>query len=192
MPEAGDKRQFFRINDEVDLYYRKIDCQEAIEVSHIVENVVTSTTYPQITAALEKDMSGLLKRIETTQPDVAEYLKLLDYKANLLAECLLRQSDLLRQKNTCQVNLSASGLAFGSEHALHEGDFLQLRILLLASRTLVTTCCRVIQCRSNPAYDQRYPYVLSVDFLNMKEADRELIIRHVLKRQMAQISGQET
>lgn len=188
MAEAGDRRRFFRINDEVDLYYRKIARQEATGASHIDENVLTSEALPQIMDAVEQDMSDLLKRIEmTTQPDVARYLKLLNYKVDMLAECLWRQNDLVREKNSCHVNLSASGLAFGSEHALSEGDYLELKILLPASRALVTTCCRVIQCRQNPSTDQRYPYVVSVDYLNMKEDDRELLIKHVIKRQLTQI-----
>lgn len=191
MPEAGDRRRFFRINDEVDLFYRKIARQEAGEASHIDENVLTSDALPQIMAAVEQEIHGLLRRIETAQPEIAAYLKLLNYKVDILAECLLRQNDLAREKNSYHVNLSASGLAFGSEQALHEGDFLELKILLPASRALVTTCCRVVQCRQNPVNDQRYPYVVSVDYLNMKEEDRELLIKHVIKRQMAQLREQK-
>lgn len=191
MPEAVDRRRFFRVNDEVDLYYRKIARQEASEASRIDENVLTSDALPQIMDALEQEMNAVLKRIEATQSDVAEYLKLLNYKADMLAECLSQQNALVREKNSCHVNLSASGLAFGSEQALHEGDFLEVKILLPASRALVTTCCRVIQCRQNPSNDQRYPYVVSVDYLNMKEEDRELLIKHVIKRQITQIREQK-
>lgn len=191
MPEAGDRRRFFRINDEVDLYYRKIAQQEACEASHIDENVLTGDALPQIMEAVEQEMNGILKRIETAQPEVAQYLKLLDYKIDMLAECLLHQNDLVREKNSYHVNLSASGLAFGSEQVLDEGDFLELKILLPASRALVTTCCRVIQCRQNPSHESRYPYVVSVDYMNMKEEDRELLIKHVIKRQLAQLREQK-
>ncbi|MDD1612437.1 MAG: PilZ domain-containing protein [Methylococcaceae bacterium] len=191
MPETGDRRRFFRINDEVDLYFRKIARQEATGSSHIDENVLTSDALPQIMDAVEQEMNGLLKRIEVAKPDIAEYLKLLNYKVDMLVECLWRQNDLVREKNSYHVNLSASGLAFGSEHSLNQGDYLELKILLPASRALVTTCCRVVQCRQNPAIDQRYPYVVSVDYMNMKEEDRELLIKHVIKRQMAQIREQK-
>lgn len=191
MLEAGNRRRFFRINDEVDLYYRKIARQEATGDSHIDENVLTSNALPQIMQAMEQEMNGLLKRIETVQPDVAAYLNLLNYKVDMLAECLTRENNLIREKNSYLVNLSASGLAFGSEQALSEGDFLELKILLPASRALVTTCCRVIRCRQNPADDQPYPYVVSVDYMNMKEEDRELLIKHVIKRQMAQLREQK-
>lgn len=191
MPEAGDRRRFFRINDEVDLYYRKIAQQESEEVSHIDENVLTGEALPQIMAAVEQEMHGLLKRLETAQPEVAQFLKLLNYKVDMLAECLLHQNDLVREKNSYHVNLSASGLAFGSEQALNEGDFLELKILLPASRALVTTCCRVVQCRQNPSPEQRYPYVVSVDYMNMKEEDREILIKHVIKRQLAQLREQK-
>jgi hypothetical protein len=191
MPEAGDRRRFFRINDEVDLYYRKIARQEASELSHINENVLTGDALPQIMEAAEQEMNGLLKRIEAAQPEVAQYLKLLNYKVDMLAECWLQQNDLIREKSSCYVNLSASGLAFGSEQPMNEGDFLELKILLPASRALVTTCCRVIQCRQNPSREQSYPYVVSVDYMNMKEEDRELLIKHVIKRQLAQIREQK-
>ncbi|WP_024299796.1 PilZ domain-containing protein [Methylomicrobium lacus] len=191
MPEAGDRRRFFRINDEVDLYYRKIAGQEAAGVSHIDENVLTGDALPQIMAAVAQEMNGLLKRIETAEPDVAGYLKLLNYKVDMLAEFLSRQHDRAGEKNACHVNLSASGLAFGSELPFNEGDYLEVKILLPASRAQVTTCCRVVQCRQNPENDPRYPYIVSVDYLNMKEEDRELLIKHVIKRQLAQIRGQQ-
>ncbi|EIC28722.1 MULTISPECIES: PilZ domain-containing protein [Methylomicrobium] len=187
MPEAGDRRRFFRINDEVDLYFRKIVAQEAREDSYIDENVLTSAALPQIMAAVEREMDSLMARIEAARPETAEYLKLLNYKVDILAQCILNQSDLAREKNSYQVSLSASGLAFGSEQALSEGDFLELKILLPASRALVTTCCRVVQCRRNPVKEQRYPYVVSVDYINMKEEDREVLVKHVVKRQLAQI-----
>jgi hypothetical protein len=190
MPEAGDRRRFFRINDEVDLYYRKIARQEAGEASHIDENVLTGDALPQFMEAVKQEMSGLLKRIESAQPDVSRYLQLLDYKIDALAECLVHQHDLDREKNSYHVNLSASGLAFGSEQAMNEGDFLELKILLPASRALLTTCCRVVHCRQNPSHEPRYPYVVSVDYMNMKEEDRELLIKHVIKRQLAQLREQ--
>jgi hypothetical protein len=187
MSETGDRRRFFRINDEVDLYFRKIAEQEAQEVSHIDENVLTGSALPQIMAAVDQEMDGLLKRVAAAQPEAAQYLKLLNYKIDMLVQCLLHQDDLAKEKNSCYVNLSASGLAFGSEQALNEGDFLELKILLPASRALVTTCCRVVQCRLNPSKEQRYPYVVSVDYMNMKEEDREILIKHVIKRQLAQL-----
>jgi hypothetical protein len=191
MPEARDRRRFFRINDEVDLYYRKIAAQEAREASYIDENVLTDAALPQIMAAVEREMNSLLKRLEAAQPEAAQYLKLLNYKVDILAQCFLNQSDLGREKNSYQVNLSASGLAFGSEQPLSEGDFLELKILLPASRALVTTCCRVIQCRRNLVKEQRYPYIVSVDYMNMKEEDRDVLIKHVINRQLAQIREQK-
>jgi hypothetical protein len=191
MSEAGDRRRFFRINDEVDLYYRKIARQEAGEASHIDENVLTGDALPQLMEAVGQEMNGMLKRIEVAQPDIAQFLKLLNYKVDMLAECMLQQNVLAREKNSYQVNLSASGLAFGSEQALSEGDFLELKILLPASRALVTTCCRVIRCRQNLSYESRYPYVVSVDYMNMKEEDRGLLIKHVIRRQLAQLREQK-
>ncbi|MGR8940083.1 MAG: PilZ domain-containing protein [Gammaproteobacteria bacterium] len=187
MPVTEERRRFFRIDDEVDLYYRKIAQQAACGASHITENVLTTDALPQIMEAVSAELDGLLKRIEKTQPDIANCLKLLNYKLDMLNECVWRQYELVKEKNSYHVNLSASGLAFGSEQAFNEGDYLELKILLPTSRALVTTCCKVIQCRHNPANDQRYPYVVSVDYVNMKEEDRELLIKHVIKRQLAQI-----
>lgn len=187
MQEAGDRRQYFRIDDEVDLYYRTIDPQQSPSNSQVTENILTDEALPQIMAATARDMHGLLKHIESTQPDIAAYLQLLNYKVDMLTDCVLRQHGHSSKHPPCQVNLSASGLAFASERELQYGEHLEMRIVLPASRALVTTCARVVQCRSNPDFDPKHPYLVSVVYLNMSEEDREVLIKHVIKRQMAQI-----
>lgn len=188
MEITENRREYFRIDDEVDLNYRIIDGREAAESSsHITENILSGCTLSTALDIISEESTRLLYRIEKSQPDLAHFMKLLDKKIDLLAQAIVMQDSQADKKNTCEINLSASGLAFNSDEALDVGVFLELKMLLVSVGALIVTCCKVIHCKKNQPGDGRPAYLISVDFVNMKEQDQELLIKHLVKRQMRQI-----
>ncbi|WP_165917825.1 MULTISPECIES: PilZ domain-containing protein [Methylomonas] len=85
-----------------------------------------------------------------------------------------------RENDTLNVNISASGIAFTSKDALQAGDYLLLRILLLSSMTAIMTCCKVVYCKpSNPYENDRYPYLIGAQFVNLTSEDTALLNKHI-------------
>jgi PilZ domain/C4-dicarboxylate anaerobic carrier len=87
-----------------------------------------------------------------------------------------------RENDTLNVNISASGIAFTCANELKAGDYLMLRILFLSSMTVVMTCCKVVYCKSsNPYENNRHPYSIGTQFVNMTTEDSALLNKHVNK-----------
>ncbi|CAD6872111.1 PilZ domain-containing protein [Methylomonas fluvii] len=96
------------------------------------------------------------------------------------------------ENDTLNVNISASGIAFTSKDSLQAGDYLMLRILLLSSMTAITTCCQVVHCKpSNPYENDRYPYLIGAQFVNLTPEDTALLNKHIdkTKKQQRAVNG---
>ncbi len=96
------------------------------------------------------------------------------------------------QNDTLNVNISSSGIAFTCMEELKAGDNLLLRILFLSSMTAVMTGCKVIYCKpSNPYENNRHPYSIGAQFINMTEEDTALLNQHVsiIRKQQFIIKG---
>ena len=92
-----------------------------------------------------------------------------------------------KEKDTRNANLSASGLAFDCDEALAIGDYLEIKMLLVSCMAVIITYGKVIYCKEQKQKNDQFPYIIGVDYVNMKDQDRELLIKHVVKRQMQQI-----
>jgi c-di-GMP-binding flagellar brake protein YcgR len=187
MANTNNRRRHFRIDEVVELNYKVIDVKEAAVSSHITDNVLSASSLAAALEAVSKESARLLRRLERSQPETGQYLKLLEDKIDLLAQAVLMQAGRSVNKNTSEINLSASGLAFQSDEMLAAGAFLELKMLFVSFRVLIVTCGKVVDCKKNQSGDSRFPYRVSVDFVNMKEQDRELLIRHLVRRQSQQI-----
>jgi len=87
------------------------------------------------------------------------------------------------ENDTLQANISAGGIAFTCREELLPGDYLQLRILLLASLTTISTHGKVVYCKpSNPYENDRFPFTVGARFVNLTDADKALINRHIDSR----------
>lgn len=92
-----------------------------------------------------------------------------------------------QENDTLNVNISSSGIAFTGKEELKAGDYLMLRILLLSSMTVVTTCCKVVYCKpSNPYENDRYPFSIGARFINITAEDTALLDRYVTARKKQQ------
>ncbi|WP_020564122.1 PilZ domain-containing protein [Methylosarcina fibrata] len=191
MVRAENRRQYFRIEDTVELNYRIIDEQDVTESSQNAHNILNECTLSSLLDSISEETGKLLHRMEKSHPDVTPLLKLLDSKIDLIAQSVMLQINPEDKKNTRAINLSASGLAFHSDKAIEPERFLELRLMLLSFRVLMVTCGRVVQCTLEPESPGGSPYLISADFISMREQDRDLLIQHLVKRQIQQIKAKK-
>lgn len=187
MTQTEDRRRFFRIDDEVNLFYKKIDEKLVIEPHHLSENVLNSCSLSTALAAVSQESAVLLHRLEKSEPDVADYLRIIDTKIELLAQAVMMQGFQFKENETCNVNISATGMAFNCEERLEEGDYLEIKMLLVSSMAVIVTYGRVVYCRKSESDDSQHPHFIGVNFINMKDEDREMLIKYVVKKQLHQI-----
>jgi hypothetical protein len=182
-----ERRGFFRIDDEVNLFYKKIDEQLVAEPHHVSDNILNSCSLSTALEMVSQESGLLLHRIEKSLPDVADYLRLLESKIDLLAQAAMMQGFQFKESDTRNINISATGMAFNCEDAFKQGDYLEIKMLLVSSMTVIVTYGKVVYSKNNQSKDSQYPYFVGVDFIDMKDEDRELLIKYVVKKQLQQI-----
>ncbi len=187
MTKIDDRRGFFRIDDEVNLFYKKIDGKLVTEPHHVSDNVLSSCSLSTALEMVSQESAMLLHRLEKNQPDVADYLRILDAKIELLGQAIMMQGFQFKENDTRNVNISATGIAFNCEAELKQGDYLEIKMLLVSGMAVIVTYGRVIYCKHSEAGDSQYPNFVGVDFINMKDEDREMLIKYVVKKQLQQI-----
>ncbi|PLY14288.1 MAG: hypothetical protein C0631_11560 [Sedimenticola sp.] len=179
-----DRRRYFRIEDSVNLSYQVIRAEELPErLARLESELDSDFTVMSSLAAVSQQMSGILHKIEASQPDIASYLKALDKKVDILGRALLIQNSDISEHATNQVNLSASGVAFQAAEALVEGTLLELRLLLFPSFTGIMTFAEVIGCQPLAQRENDFSHSIRVNFTHLRESDRDVIIGHVIRKQ---------
>ncbi|MGZ8236975.1 MAG: PilZ domain-containing protein [Methylobacter sp.] len=187
MTKAEDRRGFFRIDDEVNLSYKKIDEKQLHEPHPVSDNILNSCSLSTALETVSQESATLLHRLDKVLPEVADYLRLIDTKIDLLAQAITMQGFQVKENNTRKVNISATGIAFNCEEALKDGDYLEIKILLTSCMRVIVTYGRVVHCQNSPSNDSHCPYFVGVNFIDMKEEDREMLIKYVVKEQLQQI-----
>ncbi len=97
----------------------------------------------------------------------------------------------MKENETRNANVSVSGLGFECNEQLKVGQYLEIKMLLVHSTVVITTYAKVIHCSKNPDTASNYQYVIGLDYVNMKESDRDLLSKHVAKKQLQQIRQQK-
>lgn len=162
-----NRRLAFRIYQRANLFYHKIDRNLSIQNSPDREPVALITRASQ----RQTEIGGI-----SDDPSF---------------EAMLPASESL-ENDTLNVNIGAGGIAFTCKEKLQAGDYLQARILLLSNMTKITTCCKVVFCKSsNPYENDRYPYLIGARFVNLAAADQDLLNSYLEKcrRQQFVLNG---
>jgi hypothetical protein len=117
---------------------------------------------------------------------VADFLKILEQKIDLVARALLSSETDMASQRTSHVSLSASGLAFDVDTGFNVGDVLELKMILPPALVGIIAFGRVVYCKQNRD-EVLPPFHVAVDFIGLRERDRELLIRHIVKKQLQQL-----
>jgi hypothetical protein len=185
LPEHDERRSYFRINDRVKLTYRSVSEDE---LPALLERLKTGAgsnfTVMSSFTSMSQQMVVQLRRIEGATPDVAACIKILDRKLNILGRAFLLQEEDVSNQVSKAVNISAGGMAFNSSELYKKDDVLELKLLLLPDMTGMLLYANVIECTKSEESDNAdEPYFVRVCFSGIREPDRDILIRHVLKRQ---------
>lgn len=182
--ESAERRNFFRIDDSVSMSYQQIAEQELdTRIGNMEREVEGNFTVMGSIASINQNMAGILHRIEGNEPDIAEYLKAINNKIDILGRALLATANDIAEQPAQPVNLSASGMAFYTAKPIEHGVVLELRLLLMPSFTGIITFCEVVGCDQVDDAGEGFSFFTRVNFTHMREKDRDLLIRHVIKRQ---------
>jgi len=187
MPLVDERRRFFRVDDEINLFYKKVEYGSINKPAESNGDLLNSCSLAAALDTLNQESQVVLARVERSNVDIADYLKIMDKKINLVARSILMDSTELVDEQSRSVSLSASGVAFECEELLAEGDLLEIRLLLASSMAVIVCYGDVVYSHKKTEAGSKFSYVTGAAFKEIKEQDRELLIKHVVKRQMQQI-----
>ena len=179
-----ERRGYFRIEDAISLSYQTVapDLLDK-KLEQLESGLDTDFTVMSSLALITQEMAGVLRKIDVQSPDMARYLSALDRKIDLLGRALLAQTSDLSEQPAQAVNISASGMSFSATNPLEVGSILELKLLLLPSFTGVLTYSEVITCEQEDSPSENAGYHVRVNFSHLREADKDVLIKHVLYRQ---------
>jgi hypothetical protein len=182
-----EKRRYFRVNDTINLLHKVIDEKAGEQNSHVSKDVLSNCTLMSAMDVLAQETHSLLSRLERRDSELSEFLRLIDTKINLIAQAVSIKEESFSEHDTRDVVMSATGLAFSNEEPINVGQLLELRMLLTSCMAVIVAFGRVVQCKNIAEDSPDRPYVICVEYINLKEDDRELLIKHVVKRQLQQL-----
>jgi len=178
-----ERREFFRIDDTIQVSYREIDRQElpvSLDDQRMQHDRFTVMTRLQ---TISQHLSAPLHRIEQRDPDVADYLRALDEKINLLGQSFLSEERELLGQPSLSVNLSAGGLAMDVSKPLTLGALVEIKLLLLPSYTGVIAYGEVVGVEPSTEGNLDYPHHVRINFTLIRGSDQDALIRHIMRRQ---------
>lgn len=190
---GADRRNYFRIDDTVRLSVRRVPPEELeSRFEQLDHDLVGNFTVMSSLAAITAQMTMGLRRIENRDPDLAAYLRAIDQKIEVIGRAFITQEPEFHAEHAVPANLSAGGMCVGVDEAYEPGATLEIRMLLFPSFTGLMVYGTVID--SDPAREddesQRFNYLTRIEFTHIRESDRELLIRHLLRRQSLQLRAQ--
>ncbi len=184
-----DRREYFRVDDSVRLSITPVpDDQLDSLFERLEQNIAGGFTVMSSLAAISGEMAISMRRIENSDPDVAAYLKALDRKIEALGRAFIAQESALVEEPARPVNLSAGGMGMLVNECYEPGQVLEIKMLLFPSFTGVLMYGEVVECSPNEsAGEDGYHYSLRLAFTHLREQDRDLLIRHVLRCQSQEL-----
>lgn len=188
---SDERREYFRIDDEIALDYRPIDEGEVEGLSERIHAPFADRfTVASSFTATSRQMAQALHKVQNQSPELVRCLQAIDQKLNMLAQLYVSEEMHLDQQPTREVNLSAGGLAFRSRDAIDTGTLLEMRMVLFPSLVGILNLSRVIHCEPIDDGNAQFPWQVAVNFEQLRETDRELLVRHVMARQTSQLRAE--
>lgn len=175
MPDT-ERRRYVRVEDTVLLRYRLLTGDE----EDPAEATSGEPHYRQQIQALENKLRIVLPRSRERFPDLTEALDLINMKINVLADQISEESVAGDMVVARQVSLSACGVAFPAEDKAGVDDDVWLELVLQPHMIKIECHAKVVACERNEE-DERFPYLIRVEFSGLSNEDEESLIQHVIR-----------
>jgi hypothetical protein len=190
---SEERREYFRIDDEIALDYRLISSGEAELLREKIQSrVVDRFTAASSFTATSRHMTHIIHKVQVQSPELARCLQSIDRKLNMIAQLFVSEEINLHERPTREVNLSAGGMAFRVQQEIKVDSLLELRMVLFPSLVGILTVSRVIQCERVEDGDLKFPWQIAVVYEHLRETDRELLVRHIMSKETQQLRSRRS
>ncbi len=130
--------------------------------------------------------SHFLAQIRKSNPEIAQYLGLMDKKITILTQLIAAEQFKEPIAPTHLVNVSATGLSLLlNKCSVTAGTLLQTYMVFFPSYLTIECVSKAVYCRPDGGR-----FRLGLEFEDLDETIREQLIRHLIERQSEQIRRQ--
>ena len=190
---SDERREYFRIDDEVALDYRLISEDEVDRLQEKIQSrVLDRFSAASSFAATTRQMTHVMHKVQIESPELARCLQALDQKLNMVAQLFVSEEMQLNEQPAREVNLSAGGVAFRTQHEIDVDSLLELRMVLFPSLIGILTVSRVIHCERIDDDNRHFPWQVAVVYEHLRESDREHLVRHIMAKETRQLRGKSS
>ena len=174
-----ERRNFFRIDDEVYLDYNSISEEEYLAAPNTLKNLEDSAFCLSANfATLNNNINPILNNIKQLHPEIGEYLDALNSKIDSLSHHIHIERTSFDEKKIYIANVSASGIQFETKQTFELQQAMKLELVLLPEKIGVLIYGRVVEIKKN---------CVSIEFEHLRTEDQELMIKHNLNKQMTDL-----
>lgn len=182
MESEKERRRYLRIDDEVGLVVRQIDPDKYDVELEGFEDRRESVCFGNNFVLDQEKLTSIKSSLESSYPDIAEYLNVLNNRINMLTKLVLNREDNPEQAIQ-KVNISAQGLRFHSERSFISDDLVELRITLKPDNLCLLIIGSVVWSIEDPNVIDERKHAVAVDFSYINEADRAILVNHIHRKQ---------
>lgn len=188
MERNEENRRSFRVEEYVYLAYDLLSDEEFVEgLERRKLRLGASDGVRSILVDIDARFSEKIFLLKNEASRVAECLTLLNDKIDIAISQMpnLKNSQTALANRTPQVcELSAEGMAFGTNEDLRPGTHVSLRFLIASENRYVESFATVVRQSEPPGNDtHHFPYGVAVEFDGMSSAQKEIIIQHLFSKE---------
>ena len=182
LKDPDDDRGYIRVSTDCPVRYRVINPEEPKKIRekrHLLDHMPPMPCLDGV----EK----IYQHRNDSDAQILEMLLWLDWKVNLLLKTLTQERDQeIYPYQGLISNLSATGIRLLGTSGLEPDSWLELQLILpvIPFREMYLPGEVVWRSDADPETSSGHVYEAGVEFRDIKESDREQVIRYVLGRQM--------
>lgn len=174
-----ERRDFFRIEDDVQLEINKVSEEEFNAAPETLANLQNdSFSISADFATLNNSVQPILNNIKQSHPDIATFLEVINDKIDSLSQLMRNKDGSKKTADVIKANISASGIQFFTVKPFDIDSLVKLELVLLPEKVGILIFGRVVSSVDNK---------ISIIFEHLRIEDQELMIKHNLNRQMSDI-----
>jgi len=179
--KKNDSREYFRIEVRLPIEFRRINHDEYLNLESTVKHSST-----QIIDKVNemRFLKEIISKDEKETGQVYAYIKLIDKKLDMILDLLYKsKDDGLYLSRYINVNISGAGINFITDVNMHEGEYVELKVILpFPPYPKITSLCNVVRsiaCNVNGMAN----WETALTFITINEEDRDLLINFIFAKE---------
>jgi hypothetical protein len=178
--DEEERREYYRIEDSVALEIHPLPGSEQAGINAIPDTSPLFDLLSELHVS-EFESQHLLRQLDERDRVLNGFLKALSKRIDLLSR-VIAHTALGEIGEPQPVTLSEGGVDFQSLQGFAPGQLLALKMVLMPQASGLLLRARVTHCDPSNAGG----FVIGTEFVELPDAQRQLLARHVLQRQAQQ------